>query len=117
MSTDAISKLRERLGEVMDLRAVAQLLEWDEQTVMPPGGAEARANHMGTLSRIAHERFIADDLGALLEEAAKHVDLDSDDDEASLVRVAQRRYRKERQVAADLKAEIAYSASEGQHIW
>jgi carboxypeptidase Taq len=117
MSADGIGKLRVRLGEVTDLRAVASLLDWDEQTVMPPGGAEARANHQATLGRIAHERFVADEVGELLEQAATQVDLDSDDDDASLVRVARRRYRKERQVPADLKAEIAYSASEGQHIW
>jgi carboxypeptidase Taq len=117
MAQDAMSKLRERLGEVADLHSAARLLGWDEQVGMPPGGVEARASQLGTLDRIAHEKLVDDEVGKLLEELADQVDIDGEDDDASLVRVAQRRYRKARQVPADLKFEIAYAASTGQHVW
>ncbi|MEA2272375.1 MAG: carboxypeptidase Taq [Solirubrobacteraceae bacterium] len=117
MSPEPLTTLRTRLGELSDIQAAARLLEWDEQTMMPEGGQEARAHQMGTLERIAHERFVSDDVGELLEQLSSRMDLDATDDDSSLVRVAARRYRKARQVPADLKFEIAYSASAGQHEW
>ena len=102
---------------VADLRAASGLLAWDEQTNMPPNGREARASQLGTLDQLAHERFVDDEVGELLEELAGQLDLDGDDDDASLVRVTRRRYRKERQVPAELKFEIAHAASTGQHVW
>ncbi|MDQ3996822.1 MAG: carboxypeptidase M32 [Gemmatimonadota bacterium] len=117
MPSDALTRLRERLGEVADLQAAARLLDWDEQTMMPPGGAQARAHQLATLERVAHQRFVSDDLGALLEELAGDLDLDANDDDASLVRVTIRRYRKARQVPAELKGEIAYRAALGQRTW
>ena len=40
---DPLEQLRERMAELADLRNVAQLLDWDQQTMMPPRGAPTRA--------------------------------------------------------------------------
>jgi carboxypeptidase Taq len=114
---DALTKLRERLGEIADLQAAARLLDWDEQTMMPSGGAQARAHQLATLERVAHERFVSEDLGDLLDELDGELDIDATDDDASLVRVTRRRYHKALQVPTDLKAEIAYRAALGQRVW
>ena len=59
----AIDELRERLGEIHDLGRAASLLAWDERTMMPKGGAEARAETLATLARVRHEMFIDDEIG------------------------------------------------------
>ena len=53
--TERFDELRRRLGEIHDLEKAAGLLSWDEETKMPPTGAEARAEQRATLNRIAHE--------------------------------------------------------------
>ena len=40
----AYGKLVERLGEVQDIAAVAEVLSWDQRTMMPAAGSQARAD-------------------------------------------------------------------------
>jgi carboxypeptidase Taq len=114
----ALEELMERLGTISDLGKAGALLFWDERTKMPVGGAEARADQLGTLARIGHERLISDELAALIERAGDELaDADPDSDEARLVRVARRDCRKARRVPADLRAEITRTASLAERAW
>jgi len=65
---NAFDELLRRLGELQDLEKTASVLGWDEETKMPPLGAEARAEQRATIARIAHEVQTAPDLGELLEQ-------------------------------------------------
>ena len=64
--TSRLQQLRERVEELADLRNAAHLLEWDQQTMMPPRGAPARAESLATLERISHELFVSAETGRLL---------------------------------------------------
>jgi carboxypeptidase Taq len=111
-------QLRERLAENSDVRTAAAVLQWDQHTMMPPQGAEGRAEALATLERIAHEQFIDDETGRLLEAAAQELNgRPPDSDEASLVRVTRRAYDKARRVPSELAAELAKAASIGQEAW
>ena len=85
--------------------------------MMPPNGAESRADALATLGRVAHERFISEETGALLDAAAAEVNGNPDDDGAALVRVVRRDWDKARRVPAELAAELARGASIGQEAW
>ena len=62
---------------------------------MPPLGTESRAESLATLGRIIHERFTDPEIGRLLERLAPHAEsLPYDSDEASLIRVTRRDWRK-----------------------
>src|SRR5579872_443660 len=105
--TREIDRLREHLSEIMNLQHAGQVLSWDESTYMPRAGADARGAAMATVSRIAHEMFIADETGQLLESAAAALNGNGpDSDEARLVKVAQRDYERDRKIPSDLIAEI-----------
>jgi carboxypeptidase Taq len=116
--TDPLEQLRQRMAALADLRNVAQLLDWDQQTMMPPRGATARAETVGTVQRISHEMFVSDETGRLLDAAASQLNgAAPDSDEAALVRVVRRRWEKARRVPSDLAAELARAASVGQQAW
>jgi carboxypeptidase Taq len=119
MSTDGrLDELKRRIGEVSDLERVNQLLFWDQQTKMPPAGAAGRAEQMATLSRLAHERFVTDEVGRLLDELRPLEDeLPADSDEASLVRVTRRDWEKARRVPPELTAEMRRASSLGLGAW
>src|SRR5262245_47125469 len=68
----AYDELKTALSEVQDLRTAAQLMEWDQQTMMPPRGAATRAEQLGTLRRLVHERFLDARIGNLLDRLAAH---------------------------------------------
>src|SRR5688500_4208497 len=111
-------KLRFRLAEISDLRAATSILHWDQQVMMPRAGAPIRAQQVATVSRKAHEIFIADETGRLLDELRGYEDsLDPETDEASLVRVTRRDYEKASRVPSDLRAEMSRASAEGYQVW
>ena len=114
----ALEELRRRLSEVWDLRLTAWLLEWDQEVMMPRGGAAVRGEQLATLERVTHERATADELGRLLEELRPYEErLDSDSFEASLIRVARRDWDKARRVPTELQAEMARASVDGFECW
>lgn len=105
MST-SLEQLKEHMAQVSDLTAAAAVLGWDQQVNMPPGGSDARAHHLATVTALAHSLFVADETGQLLEEAsAETAGLSYESDDASLVRVTRREYEKLRRVPESLVAE------------
>ena len=118
MSAAAFDELRARLAEIADLGKTMALLSWDQHVMMPPRGAAIRAEQMATVGRIAHEKFIAPEIGRLLDDvrgwAEQH---EYDSLEASLVRTVTRDWEKARRVPPDLRAEMSRSAALAQPVW
>jgi carboxypeptidase Taq len=114
----AVQAFRDHLAPIIDLRAAAAVLGWDQETYMPRGAIEARAAQLGTLGRLAHELFVADETAALLAVAQTEAEgMGYDSDEASLVRVAQRDLEKATKLPSDLVAELARASSMAQQAW
>jgi len=114
----AFERLRERLAEVSDLTKAATLLVWDQRVMMPPGGAQARAEALATVSRLAQERFIDDEMGSLLEQLrGLEESSDYDSFEASLIRVTRREYEKAARVSPELVGEIRRASALGLAAW
>jgi carboxypeptidase Taq len=110
--------LRERLAEISDLSRAGALLGWDQRVTMPPGGGPARAEALATVGRLAHEKFIDDEIGQLLDRLRPHEEsLEYDSDDASLIRVTRRDWEKQRRVPAELRAEILRAGALGHEIW
>jgi carboxypeptidase Taq len=116
----AIDDLRERLDEIQDLGRAATLLAWDERTMMPAAGAEARAETLATLARVRHDMFIADEIGRLIDQARSKPGTDAPPGEsidADLVRVVARDWEKARRVPSELRAEMARASSIAETAW
>jgi carboxypeptidase Taq len=111
-------ELKRRLAEVNDLAKAMSLLLWDQRTMMPPTGAAVRAEQLGTVSRLAHDRFTSDEIGGLLDDLAEYEQgLPHDSDEASLIRIARRDYDRERRVPAELRSDLTRAAAAGYTAW
>ncbi|MGN6190201.1 MAG: carboxypeptidase M32 [Conexibacter sp.] len=111
--SDALTELRERLAEIADLNAAGGLLGWDQQTMMPERAAPQRAEQLGTLGKLIHERFTDGEIGRLIEAASPEP---GSVDEA-LVRVTRRDWEKARRVPSELAAEIARAGALGHQAW
>lgn len=113
-----LDALKAHLAEIVNLEHAAAVLAWDQQTYMPPGGTEARAAQLQTLSRIRHEMFVSDTTARLLQNAALEIDgSDYDSDEASLIRVVRQDYEELIKVPAELVAEIAKETALAHEVW
>lgn len=113
-----LEELKRRLAEISDLELVTSLLNWDQSTYMPPGGAPARGRQMATLARLAQEKFTDPTLGRLLDDlqpAAEQLPYDSD--EASLVRVTRREYERLLKVPPAFMAEYVQHSASLYQVW
>ena len=118
MTGSPFERLRKRLAEVNDLTKAATLLLWDQRVMMPPGGAAARAEALGTVSRLAQERFIDDEVGRLLEELrGLEESSDYDSFEASLIRTTRREYEKATRIPPELVGEVRRASALGLAAW
>jgi carboxypeptidase Taq len=111
-----LKTLQYKLSEVQNINMASAVLGWDQQVLMPPGGAEARADQLATLDKVGHELFTTDEIGQLLEDLAGQ-DYAYDSAEASLIRVAQRDYEKSRKLSSQLVEELSRTCSLGQQVW
>lgn len=115
---DKLKELRERIYDVSDLDNAMSLLGWDQETYMPPGGAQGRGQQLATLARLAHEKFTSEEVGKLLNELVSHSNaLDYESDDASYVRVTQRDYRKRVKLPPELVSAISEASSAAFHVW
>ena len=114
----ALERLRSRMAELSDLAAIGMLSGWDQLVMMPAAGAPARAQQLGTLARLTHERATSAEIGAWLEEidaagdAAALAALDRD-----VVRLARRDWERARRVPDELAVERARAEADGQESW
>jgi carboxypeptidase Taq len=113
-----LTALRTRMAELSDLQALGALMFWDQNTMMPPGGAAPRADMAATLQRVLHARETDPELGRLLdalEPWAAGEDPEADD--VRLVHWARRDFEKSVRVPADLAAAITHAKATGLQAW
>jgi carboxypeptidase Taq len=112
------NELKTRLAEIYDLNKIGWVLGWDQRTMMPPKGARVRAEQLATIGQVAHEKFVAPEIGCLLDDLQTYGEsLPYDSDEASLLRVTRRDWDKARRVPSELRAEMARSAALANPAW
>ena len=113
-----LEQLKTILGEVNDLQKAAEVLQWDQQTYMPPAGVEARAMQLATLEQLAHNSFVNEEVGRILEDLQPLLESEApDSDTACLIRVAVREYEKARKIPPDLVATLAKKTALAHNAW
>lgn len=115
---EAYQALVERLKELALLRSCGAILSWDEQTNLPPQGAEHRANQLALLSGLAHDRATAPEVGDLLNQL-QNVPLPGGEESAAAanVREARRNYQRATRLPRRLVEELSRATTLGQQAW
>jgi carboxypeptidase Taq len=90
------------------------LAEWDQRVMMPGEGAEGRAQQLGILAGVIHERSTAPEIGEWLAQL-DGTELQSID--ADLVRIARRDWERARRVPRELAGELARASADGEETW
>lgn len=67
-SENLYQQYRQQLSKIADVKYSAAVLQWDQETYLPPKGAEFRGRQLATLSEIAHQMFTDEKVGNLLQE-------------------------------------------------
>jgi len=114
----ALEKLLGRMAELSDLAAIGMLAGWDQLVMMPADGAAARAQQLGTLARLTHERATSAEIGDWLDEIDAAGDASALDElDRDVVRLARRDWEHARRVPEELAVERARAEADGQESW
>ncbi len=108
--------LLEEWARLSDLGRARALLEWDQETMMPPAGAPHRAQVLATLSGLAHEKLTSPLMGdvlAFLEERKQELD----PLEAAHLREASRARERAVKIPRSLVEAQARATSLGLETW
>lgn len=109
---------KHKLAEIHDLNKAAALLGWDQRTMMPARGNAVRAEMVATLGKLAHEKFVSDEIARALEDLRPYENsLPYESDDASLIRVTRQDYQKALRVPAALRAEISRLGVQANEAW
>ncbi len=115
---ETYNQLKAHLAEIADLNHAAALVGWDQQVYMPQGAAEEHGNMLGTIGKIAHEKFTSDEVGRLLEDLKKEMPgLDPDSEEYRLIKVTAKDYDQATRVPADFVVEQAQITAMAHQAW
>ncbi|MBI93009.1 MAG: carboxypeptidase M32 [Gemmatimonadaceae bacterium] len=114
MESQAYEQFCERIRELSDLGNSAGYLSWDQEVCMPKRGAEARAQALGTLAGIHHEKMTDQGLVDLIE-ALQGQDLD--DNAAINVREAARTQQRALNLPKELVVELSRTQSLAHEAW
>lgn len=101
------------MNTLADLDGAAAVLEWDRETVMPPGGAEARGAQLATLAALRHQHLL--DPG--VEDALLELERDPDEWRAASARIALRERRRASRVPESLVRSLTEASSRGVAVW
>ncbi len=110
----SFSQLKTLLTTIHDYQAIAELLSWDQQTLMPPKGDAARARQAALAATEAHRLITSKELGDLLEKAQTEA---LDPDQRLVVAKAARDRNRAARMPADLVERLVSVTSRAHHIW
>jgi carboxypeptidase Taq len=115
--SDAYGKLQRLLREAASLYSVASLLSWDQETMMPPRGAQARAESLGLITKLAHERATDPRLEEHLAACEANPALTNDERVSANLREVRRDYDLARKLPGELVAEMKKTSALAIEAW
>ena len=102
------------MRDTVALGQVSGLLSWDQEAMMPRGGADQRAEQMSALEAVLHAKRTDPKIGDWL--AA--IDADGlDEIKGANLRLVRRRFERHRKIPLDLAVALARVTSRAQGIW
>ncbi|MDR1324560.1 MAG: carboxypeptidase M32 [Treponema sp.] len=101
--------------ELCYLKNVVALLDWDQETQLPPKGVEGRSEQLALIHSLAHERLVSKETGAALDALGSGEGLPAL--ERDFLRVMRRAYDREVKLPAAFVADEARATSLSQAAW
>lgn len=104
-----------KMNRIADVKNANALLQWDQETHLPPNGAKFRGQQITTLSEISHQLFSADDLGNLLQELLTKTDLSLQ--EKRNIELTFEDYTKNKKYTSEFVRAMADQTNKTFHAW
>jgi carboxypeptidase Taq len=111
----SIAKLEKYLQKISNLQNISALVSWDQQVMMPPGGAQARGEQISTLHGLIHEQQTSPLFKELIDQA--ELENPSDIWKKRMIQMASREFNKNSKIPKELVEKSAKLESEAFENW
>lgn len=112
---DQYNNYRTHLRKLADVMFSTALLQWDQETYMPPKGSEMRGQQLATLAGISHELSVDPVFGKLLDELQKDKTLDAK--RRRNVELSLKDYRDRKKYSTEFVQTLTMAVSEAYVAW
>ncbi len=119
-----LTTLKSKLLEIRHLKDASALLSWDQETHMPAGGGQTRAEQLATLQTLAHTKFVAPEIEDLLlhcidpATGLANADADGlDDASKALLRETWRDFSRAKKLPSNFINRLERECSLAQQVW
>jgi carboxypeptidase Taq len=116
-SLKAYDELTARLKKSSLLSSCSAILEWDEQTYLPPEGAEHRADQLALMAGMIHQEATKPEIGDLLQALEESSDYEADSVEQANIRETRHEYDRMTKLPRRLVEELSRVATLSHHAW
>lgn len=107
--------LAEQVAEINDLLVTLNILTWDMNTQMPPGGVQTRGKQLATLGKVAREKLLSKALRSALEQAEANPS--EDELEQRAVQQVSAAVAMFERIPAELVQALAEHKTDAQQVW
>lgn len=118
----SIQEVKEVLLEIRKLGSIESVLQWDQETYMPEGSGDIRAEHIAYLSSLAHSKHIGEGFRSLLEEivdmkTGEPLDQKVDAETRRLFYLIWKEYRDAAALPLNFVEELSRHSAKSQQVW
>ncbi len=110
-----IEELKEHFREIMRLKYIFNVLDYDQQVFMPKGSVKGRAEQRALIQGLIHDKIISKKTLDLINSVEKETNLNLID--SAILREAKREYEQAIKLPNELVTKIAKTASLGHQAW
>ncbi|RYY31020.1 MAG: carboxypeptidase M32 [Chitinophagaceae bacterium] len=104
-----------RMNRIADLRFAAGLLQWDQETYLPPKGAAKRGQQIATLTEISHELFTNEQLGKLLDQLLERDNYTHK--QKRNIQLSREDYNRQQKIPAEFVRRLSETVNRSFHSW
>jgi carboxypeptidase Taq len=116
MSTSELyEKYQSKMRFIADVKNANAVLQWDQETYLPPKGAHFRGQQISTLSEITHRLFSEEELGNLLKELSGRDDLSIE--QKRNVTKTYEDYLKNKKYSSEFVRKLSEQVNKAFHSW
>ena len=116
MSADKVYAVyKTKMQKIADVKYAAAVLQWDQETYLPPKGTHFRGRQLATLSEIAHEQFTTEAMGALLNELNSKNSLTHN--EKRNVQLSLEDFNRNKKLSSDFVRKMSETVTTTYHAW
>ncbi len=109
------NRYKTKMQKIADVKYASAVLQWDQETYLPPKGNDMRGRQLATLNELAHQQFTEPATGELLTELLSQDDLTHK--EKKNVELSLEDFTKSKKLSSDFVRKMSETVHKSFHAW